>query len=217
MSMNHVSTLPTESEGVIKYHLDYCPSGLTGDVSLDDLIAWRDILFQLGLTGMDAKRYGGLAYGNVSTRLPGNNRFVISGTQTGGFPALQPEHFSIVESFDLANNRITASGPQAPSSEALTHALIYQQRHEVNHVFHVHSPCLWNNAAVLKLPVTSPDARYGSPEMVAEVSRQLLIHSGAKLIAMGGHQDGLIAFGTSSEEAAFVLIHQLARSRALKT
>ncbi len=45
----------------------------------------------------------------------------------------------------------------------------------------------------------------------------LIRHRRIPLIAMSGHQDGLIAFGTSSGDAAFVLIHQLARSRALKT
>ncbi len=212
MFMNRTTTLPEESEGVIKYHLEYYPSPLADDIVLDELIAWRDILFRLGLTGMDPHRYGGLAYGNVSMRLAGNDRFVISGTQTGGIPALRPEHFSVVRSFDLAANRISASGPVAPSSEALTHALIYRQREAVTHVIHVHSPLVWADAASLNLPVTSPEARYGSPEMVAEVNQQMLLHPAAKLIAMGGHRDGLIAFGTSPGEAAFTLIESLAQS-----
>ncbi len=214
----HASPVPsdTDREGVIKYRMDHRPCPLPPDIAIDELAAWRDILFLLGLTGADPNRYDGLAYGNVSLRLPGSNRFVVSGTQTGGLPTLDRQHFCIVESFDLAANHLSASGPVPPSSEALTHAAVYQERPEVDCVLHVHSPSIWLNAHRLGIPATAAEARYGSPEMVAEVTR-LLRTPDTNLMAMAGHEDGLIALGLAPRETALILVGALARVFALKS
>jgi hypothetical protein len=36
-----------------------------------------------------------------------------------------------------------------------------------------------------------------------------------RLFSMGGHEDGLVAFGTTAEEAGTVLLHHLARALQL--
>src|SRR5690554_6460982 len=110
-----------DQEGVVKYSLDYTTTPPVIPASIIELNAWRAVLFRLGLTGQDPRRYDGLAYGNVSIRL-GSTAFLISGTQTGGLPRLSAEHYSLVTGFDLEQNLIAAKGPIAPSSEALTHA-----------------------------------------------------------------------------------------------
>src|SRR5581483_9370224 len=74
----------TPQEGVTKFDLAYTPSAPLPMTSVAALIAWRMILWRLGLIGLDPARYGGVGFGNVSARLPGARRgqarFAISGT-----------------------------------------------------------------------------------------------------------------------------------------
>ncbi len=178
-----------------------------------ELAAWRRTLWEARLVGQDAARYEGAGYGNVSRRLgplerpPGRRRFVITGTQTGGLPALAPAHFAVVEAYDPAHNRVVSAGPILPSSEAMTHGAVYDAAAEVRWVFHVHSPEIWQQARTLGVPATRPDVPYGSPEMAAEVAR-LFRETQARrlgLFVMKGHEDGVVAFGATAEDAAAVL------------
>ncbi|MFM8333814.1 MAG: class II aldolase/adducin family protein, partial [Candidatus Methylumidiphilus sp.] len=118
-----------------------------------ELNAWRQILFRLGLTGLDPRRYGGLAFGNVSLRTQGS-RFAVSGTQTGGKPRLGPQDYCLVTGFDLAHNRIHAEGPVKPSSEALSHGAVYAANRSVGCVLLTANrlPCVRR----LTLPKASP-------------------------------------------------------------
>ncbi|CAI8861673.1 class II aldolase/adducin family protein [Methylocaldum szegediense] len=201
-----------DQEGVIKYRLDYTPAPPVTPGSVAELTAWRAVLFRLGLTGQDPRRYDGLAYGNVSIRL-GSTAFLISGTQTGGLPQLSAEHYTLVTNFDLEQNLIAAEGPIAPSSEALTHAAVYRSGPEIGCVLHVHSSELWEKAEALGIPVTDRQVAYGTPEMALEVG-YLVRTSDSPVIAMGGHEDGMLAFGSTVEAAALNLIRSLAKALA---
>ncbi len=209
-----------EREGVIKFSLDFTEAPAVLPEEIAELNAWRQILFRLGLVGRDPARYGGLGYGNVSLRLPpwdspGDRRpFLVSGTQTGGLPDLGPGHYTTVLSCHPGENRIVASGPIRPSSEALTHGALYALDPSLRVVLHVHSPAIWRRAAELGIPLTSAEAAYGTPEMAAEVRRLFVdpaVRSG-RLLAMGGHEDGLVAFGATAEEAGLPLVAALARA-----
>ncbi|MCX8049594.1 MAG: class II aldolase/adducin family protein [Methylohalobius sp.] len=115
----------SKAEEVVKYKLQFVldrPPYWEGYPSME---SWRRVLFNLRLIGLDPSRYGGLAYGNVSQRLGGIS-FVISATQTGGMAQLEPRHYCLVEHAELAANFILARGRYPPSSEALTHAAVYQ-------------------------------------------------------------------------------------------
>ncbi|MGX2041412.1 class II aldolase/adducin family protein [Methylocaldum sp. MU1018] len=201
-----------DKEGVVKYRLNYTAAPPADPEVVAELNAWRTILYRLGLIGLDSRRYGGLAYGNVSIRC-GATGFLISGTRTGGLPALSNEHYSRVTGFDLERNLIVAEGPVPPSSEALTHAAVYRSAGEAGCVLHVHSPEIWEKAGALGIPVTDRQVGYGTPEMADEVGR-LIRASKGPVIAMGGHEDGIIAFGGSVESAAINLIRSLARASA---
>lgn len=209
-----IPPLSEEAEGVTKYRLDFQPAPAFGWASLAELDAWRGLLFRLGLTGYDPARYGGLAYGNVSQRLPGRG-FVISGTQTGGIENLMADHYCLVTGYDIPANRLMAEGPIRPSSEALTHAAVYRAAASVNCVLHVHSPELWSHARDLGIPCTVPSIAYGTPAMAAAVE-SLLREPGARVIAMGGHRDGLIAMGETCEQAALLLVRLLAEAIRLE-
>jgi hypothetical protein len=161
-------------------------------------------LFRLGLVGRDSARYGGLAYGNVSCRAP-NGGFFISGSQTGGKACLDARHYCRVSACDVTANWLRAEGPIRPSSEALSHAAAYRARMDAGCVLHVHAPELWAAAAALGVPVTDPAIAYGTPAM-ADAIANLLTLGGPDVIAMGGHEDGLLAVGETVEAAAAALM-----------
>lgn len=203
------------TEGVIQYRLDFAPGPPPPPDRIRELNAWRTILHRLGLTGLDPVRYGGLAYGNVSVRLTqeatDTPRFLISGSQTGGLERLTNRDYVEVTDFDIGANRLTARGCIRPSSEALTHAAVYQADRGVTCVIHVHSPELWSSAEPLGLPTTARHIPYGTPEMAAAI-QEWVLKRGVPVIAMLGHEDGILAYGKTIEDAAQTLLHHLAAS-----
>ncbi len=206
-------------EGVIKYQLDHQRQALPDDIDLSDLEHWRRHFHQLGLIARDPSRYEGLGYGNISQRhpLPDNpNAFVISGSQTAHLAAMDREGYALVTGFDIAHNRLSSLGPRPPSSEALTHATIYQHEPTAMAVIHVHDPGLWRAAVHLGLPVTPAGIEYGTVAMAEAIQRVLTEQKDAPcLLSMGGHEDGVIAWGKSLAEAAATLTryHRLASER----
>jgi Class II Aldolase and Adducin N-terminal domain len=210
-------------EGVIKFNLQYQPTPAVSLPGWQAISAWRQLLVRLQLIGQDPRRYQGLGFGNLSWRLPPSEDaprlrpFAISGTQTGGVPQLLPEHYAQVLECDPARNFVRAQGPVQPSSEALTHASLYALDEQVRVVIHVHSPELWQQGAALVLPVTDPAVDYGTPQLAAEVARLLADQQNRQLglIIMGGHQDGVVAFGASAEAVGTTLVRALARALTL--
>lgn len=210
-------------EGVIKFQADHEHRSLEaarfGELACE-LIAWREILTMTELIGQDGARYGGAGFGNVSARLPpfpgerGRRAFLITGTQTGGVRQMGLEHFCAVQCYDARQNRVDSCGPILPSSEAMTHGAIYDLGPQIRYVFHAHAPAIWEQAGALRLPTTSPGVAYGTPEMVHEVQRLFRETALADLrvLAMGGHDDGVIVFGRTAEEAGQVLLATLARA-----
>ena len=201
-----------QQEGVIQFDLQWRQTG-TIKADLAALNAWRDILRKLELIGEDPRRYQGYGFGNVSQRHGTGNQFVISGTQTGHIRTIEECHYALVTEFDPSSNRVTAKGPVRPSSESMTHGVIYSLDASVNCVLHVHSAAIWNAASKLSLPLTRADVDYGTPAMAAEVSR-LFTETDVNrqgIFAMAGHQDGVVSFGSMPEEAGVILIKTLAQ------
>lgn len=202
-------------EGVIKFELVHAPAPPPAASLLRPLIAWRQVLARLALIGQDPARYGGAGFGNVSRRVRGE-RFVITGSQTGGIDALEPRHFALVTACDPARNRVEARGPVPPSSESLTHGMLYALDPTIRFVFHVHSPEIWGARERLRLATTAPGVDYGTPAMAREIER--LMTGGAlarrPLIAMAGHEDGVLGFGRSADQAGTVLVRALAAALA---
>lgn len=204
------------TEGVIKFQLDFTPAPALPFEELRGLNGWRKMMFLLDLIGQHPNRYGGYGYGNISRRL-NETRFVISGTQTGGLPELAAEHFATVLACYPHQNRLVATGPIKPSAESLTHGAVYALDDQARWVLHAHSPHIWRHAAALELPTTHPDVPYGSVEMAAEVER-LFAETAVRercVFSMGGHEDGIVAFGPSGEAAMAVLVTALGRAFAL--
>jgi ribulose-5-phosphate 4-epimerase/fuculose-1-phosphate aldolase len=211
-------------EGVIKFRLQFAKAAPVEMEPLEALNHWRTILWKQALIGQDPARYEGYGFGNVSQRIgtddavPGKRSFVISGTQTGHLPELDNRHYTQITSYDASSNFVSAAGPIKPSSESLTHGMIYDLDNEIRIVLHVHSPDIWLAANRLGLPVTDSNVTYGTPAMAGEVQR-LFTDTDVqeqKIFSMGGHEDGIVAFGTTAEEAGDLLIRTLHTSRKLK-
>lgn len=186
-------------EGVVKYRLEWQPGAAPPAKEIAALIEWRDRLHSEGLIGHDETHDVG--FGNISIR--SKQEFIISGTQTGHIAKTAPEHYSRVVSFDIKANSIHCKGPISASSEALTHAGLYQLDARINAIVHIHSSELWNEWRG-NLPTTAENVAYGTPAMAREFQR-LYQHTpfGRDGVAvMGGHADGLISIGSNLEQAA---------------
>ena len=165
------------------------------------LDTWRKPLYEAGLIGQYADI--GVGYGNISMRRGSAGLFLISGTQTGHLPSTNEQHYSLVTDCDIRGGIVRCSGPIQASSEAMTHAAIYNLGDAIGAVVHVHSPALWRDKQG-ELPTTDPGVPYGTPDMAREFER-LYRMGGLKeagVAVMAGHEDGLISFGTTLEEAA---------------
>ncbi len=214
-------------EGVIKFRLEHESRPLPARRFAElvcKLAAWREILALTGLVGQDPERYEGAGYGNVSARVGppgaplGRRSFLISGSQTSGLRCIGLDGFSVVERCDYRRNRVRSWGPLEPSSESMTHGAVYDLGPHIRCVLHAHSPVLWRHARRLRLPISDPAVAYGTPEMALEVRRlyQSSVLPERPILAMGGHQDGVVAFGRDPEEAGGVLLTWLARAYQLE-
>ena len=188
-------------EGYIKFESDWTP-GPAADPELTAMLdRWRRPLFDAGLIGhYDELDVG---YGNLSVRSGADGQFVISGTQTGHFAKTDGQHYARVTHYDIGANRVASTGPVEASSESLTHAAIYELDAGINAVVHVHNADLWE-ALRGRLPTTADNISYGTPEMAREFARLYrdTDFATAGVAVMAGHEEGIIAYGRSLEEAA---------------
>lgn len=193
--------------GIIKFNCHWKRSEPLSREALTDMNRWRDRLYRLGMIGAYEN---GIGFGNLSTREAGSDRFVITGSGTGRIKSLSEKHYTRVVDFDFESNRLTCVGPVRASSESLTHAAVYVSDATVKAVIHIHHKEMWKRL-LGNMPTTPRDAEYGSPEMVDEVMelfRSTDVRE-KKILVMGGHEEGLVAFGGDLEEAGTVLLRVL--------
>jgi ribulose-5-phosphate 4-epimerase/fuculose-1-phosphate aldolase len=200
-----------EQEGVIKYQLEHSQQPIQ-PFPFSEINAWRTIAVRLDLIGQSPDRYDNIGFSNISQRIDAHsNQFIVSGTQTGHIEHLRPEHYCLVVKAEPHQNRLQSKGLCKPSSESLTHASVYAQDNTIQAVIHAHSPDIWKHTVALGLPHTSADIPYGTVEMATAVEQ--LFQSGllkkSSLFTMLGHEDGVVAFGTNMQEAAWKLINCL--------
>jgi L-ribulose-5-phosphate 4-epimerase len=197
-----------ETEGVIKYRLDFKQSEpILQDIN--ELNVWRSILHGLGLVGQQADRYLGYGFGNLSQRSHEHiDQFVISASQTGHLAQLDQSHYSLIENFDIDANRVQASGCLPPSSEALSHAMIYRLNAQICCVLHIHDPVLWNFGLQYDYPASSAEVEYGTVAMAHELERlyQTDALKRCGILIMRGHEDGVIVFADSIAQAGLRLL-----------
>jgi L-ribulose-5-phosphate 4-epimerase len=191
-------------EGVIKFNCLWQQSELPAGIDCSQLLHTRNELFRLGLIGYDEKEKVG--YGNISTRTQGD-QFIISGTQTGHIATLIQEGLSLVAEALISTNTVHCSGPARASSESMTHAAIYQLMPAITSVIHVHHHAMWQKLKG-QVPTTQQNIGYGTEAMANEIGRLLKEENlrQKKILVMAGHQDGIISFGETMEEAMQVML-----------
>jgi len=98
----------------------------------------------------------------------------------------------------------------------MTHGAFYDLTPTIRFVFHVHAPAIWEQARGLRLPTSAFEVANGTPEMGAEVERLFQSTSlfDVRVMAMGGHRDGVIGFGRTAEEAGLAILATLAKATA---
>lgn len=184
-----------DEKGYVRFRCEWERAAAPAGAVVADVVELRNRLRGLGLVGVYPD---GVGFGNVSGRLPGGG-FVVSGTATGGSPVAGPEHFTEVRWSDAVANALGCRGPVAASSESLSHAAVYEADPAAGVVAHVHHLGLWEEFRG-RLPTTAPDAEAGTPAMAAAIT--LLLRAGVPggVFVMGGHREGLMAFGRTAGE-----------------
>lgn len=194
------------TEGYIKFRCDWKQEEIQIPEELfRKLEVARSRLYELELIGMNPD---GIGFGNISVRTDKQKSFFITGSATGQHPRLNPEHYALVSGYSFKLNSVSCLGLTKASAESLTHAAVYESLPEVGAVVHVH--CFWMWKKLLNIyPTTSADVEYGTPEMayaVKEVAGKTTSHF-EKIIIMGGHQEGILAFANTLEEAVTAIIN----------
>jgi len=191
----------TIDEGYVKYQSFWTKAPAPHAGAAEELETWRQPLFEAGLIGEYAEH--GIGYGNISVRCGEPGQFLISGTQTGHLARTDKSHYALVTSWSVHSNLVCCVGLVQASSEAMTHAAIYQLDQHIGAVVHVHSRDLWCHY-LHKLPTTTTDVAYGTPAMANEFRRLYLDTDfrRTQLAVMGGHEEGIVSIGTTLEQAA---------------
>ena len=192
-------------DGVIKYDRHFTPSPALKPDQYSALENWRKKLHHLKLIGEYPDVF--IGYGNLSQKVSGLDHleFIITATQTGKFQDLTGEHYTVVENYDLEKNAIYAKGCMDASSEALTHAAIYECSKDINVVFHIHDNFLWKKMIENNYDFTAKDIPYGTVEM-AKAVKKIVNAKSSGLFAMAGHLDGIVSWGNTLDEAGELIL-----------
>lgn len=193
-------------EGYIKFNCDWTFKPLQINIP-EDLLIYRDKLHELKLIGLFKDL--NIGYGNISIKT--DNGIIVSGTQTGHIFPITKDAFTLVTNYEIVNNNVVCEGPVKASSETLTHAAIYEVDNSIKAVIHIHNKKMWEKL-IHKVPTSSENIAYGTPEMAEEIKRLFKENDftkSSKIIVMAGHEDGVISFGSSVKEAYKVLKSRL--------
>ena len=191
-------------DGVIKYHVSHTQIATPEFTAFNDLEALRCRLFALGLIG---ETPDGIGYGNLSFRNKGERSFTITATQTGKQPKLKPNEYIRITDYNFDTFTVFSEGEFKPSSEALSHAMIYDIHPDIQAVIHVHSAALWQMMITNNALATT--AEYGTAEMVSEIAALYQSHNPFEhnAFVMKGHENGMITFGRNIKDAERRLYH----------
>lgn len=199
---SHENNAPSIAEGYVKYHNQHNlgPSPVT-ELSVEnaaqglafiELEALRTRLHDQGLIGQYPN---GISFGNVSLRLDAS--FLISATASGAARELGPDGYSRVLSYSFAENSVTSCGPLPPSSEALTHAAIYEGSENVRCVVHIHSPELFDSLQAKGCRSTPPSAAFGTVPLAQALLALVKANPVEGICISLGHPEGIIFYGPS--------------------
>ncbi len=154
------------SEGYagVKFTTVYKQKAAPQHPDLGILKDWCRIFHDKGL----APPYPGGSYGNLSFRTQ-RNSFIITGTCIGLKDTLGDDCFVEIHDCNTTAKEILITGIRPPSSETFMHFTIYQNRPDVQAIFHGHNQQITDNAASLNIPETASEVPYGTVELAESV------------------------------------------------
>ena len=197
-------------EGYIKFSFAHEAAPPPAHPGLHDLMRIRDDLHEWALIGVLPD---GIGYGNLSARIPGSTRFVITASGTGLKYPIEAAHFCEVTAFDIGKNSVVCRGPLPASSESMSHGAVYAARPDANAVIHIHDRLMFRMLMNEGAPQTPADAAFGTPEMARAVGRLAAGTPPISVLVMAGHEDGLIAYGPTPQAARDALWNVYTRAR----
>ena len=181
-----------QDEGYIKFqiHREEAPAPVS-----EELFSLRQRAYEAGLIGVYPD---GVGFGNASVRHPlpkHPHAFLITATATGGFKRLSANDVVLVKDCRPETNEVWCRGLKNPSSESMTHHVVYRCLPQVQRVLHAHHRQTWEKL-LRELPHTPADVPYGTPAMARAVEEllqnPLVLQAGR--FAMAGHEEGVVFF-----------------------
>lgn len=198
-----MKTPEREIHGGVKFRVDFLSAAVPADARLEELKWWCAEFHRRNF----APPYGEFSQGNLSFRIrPGDNAFIITGSQVGWKDRITDDRFVTVHGCDMETGAVSASGTRDPSSESMLHFAIYRSRQDVQAVFHGHSReilrCVDRPADI---PETAEKQPYGSIELARGV---MDVMGNADFVILKKH--GFISLGRSMDEAGrrAIEVHQ---------
>lgn len=186
------------NEGYIKFRSINQDKKFSEILGFETLNIARTKLHDLKLIGMYEN---GIGYGNISLR-QNTNSLLISGSATGHIRKLSIEKYALVTQIDISQNKVFYQGMISPSSESMSHAVIYQALAVVKCVIHIHHKELHEYMKRNDYERTSEDLSYGTPEFANNIVNLLNNQKQTRgVFVTPGHEEGVFAYGENVEEA----------------
>jgi len=193
-------------EGV-KYRLIRIDSSLPQDHRIDELKKWCTIFHKRKL----APPYAGGTHGNMSFRLKqGCPEIVITAANSSFAEILTDDSFFTVRKVDFKTLTVYAEGAanRKPSSEALLHYAIYQERPDVHAIVHGHCKTITKNADKMGITVTREFVESGTLSIVESVLEVLTQNSFVEI-----RDHGFLSLGESIQHAGNLALRMLEKSK----
>ncbi len=192
----------------VKFETEMTGTEIPNNPRLFQLQHWCKIFHENNL----APPYTGGSFGNLSLRIgERKDPFIITASNSSLADSETEGAFVTVSSVNLEKGIVYAQGIKKPSSEAMLHYAIYQQRPEVNAVFHGHCGPISDHIDDLKIPITKREQECGTIELVNEVMDVLGDYF---FIEMRNH--GFISLGRSMQDAGDLVMKILEKTGQLK-
>ncbi len=164
------------------------------DEKIKELMFWCREFDKLNLAPLNET----CSSGNLSFR--SDNGFIITAAGKD-MSKITVNDLVKVKKCNINRNEVEAVGITEPSSESFLHWFIYQNRKDINAIFHGHSRVILEKADKMNLIKTKRERPYGSIELAKEVLRVLDKNN---YIVMTNH--GFLSLGRTMKEAGELAI-----------
>lgn len=169
-----------------KFETVFSNSDISKYVEFDRIRFWGKKFAEMGMSQLGGE-------GNLSFRT--DNGFIVTATASH-ISHLHENDFIEVIQVNIKENTIHVKGCKEPSSESFMHYAIYQQRPDINVIFHTHDYMVMKHRNELNFPETKKEQKYGTMDLVNEVLKVSKEH---EYFIIKNH--GIVALGRSINEA----------------